>query len=105
MEKLSGSSFHIYVLDYDHDGYFDLALPNIPNNTLVYLRNPGSPYWRKLSQLVYAQVNKAKQQTDLRNLEKWQQHPIVTSAFSDSIRDFLFVNIDSEDKLVVIILS
>ena len=48
MEKYSGPSFHIYLVDFDKDGYIDIVLPNYLNNTLVYLRNPGSSYWRKV---------------------------------------------------------
>ena len=57
METYKGPSFHIYIVDYDKDGYLDIVLPNIVNNTLVYLRNPGSAYWRKVGQAVY-QSNK-----------------------------------------------
>ena len=49
MEKLSGPSFHIYMVDFDKDGYIDIVMPNKQNNSLVYLRNPGSAYWRKIS--------------------------------------------------------
>jgi len=38
-------------------------------------------------------------------MEKWAQVPVVQSAYSDSIKDFVLVNLDSEDKLVVVILS
>lgn len=57
MEKYSAPNFHIYIIDYDKDGYLDIAIPNTINNTLVYLDNPGSTYWRKVSQAVY-QTNK-----------------------------------------------
>ena len=38
-------------------------------------------------------------------MDKWKQVQIVHSAYSDTIKDFLFVNVDSEDKLVVILLT
>jgi hypothetical protein len=53
MEKLSSTSFHIYIVDFDQDGYIDVVMPNMLNNTLVYLKNPGSAYWRNVSQIVY----------------------------------------------------
>jgi hypothetical protein len=53
MEKYSGPSFHIYIVDFDEDGYIDLVLPNFVNNTMIYLKNPGSGYWRNVSQIVY----------------------------------------------------
>jgi hypothetical protein len=91
MERFSGVSFHLYIVDFDKDGYVDIVLPNFLNNTLVYLRNPGSAYWRKIS--------------DLKAMEKWPQVPVVQSAYSDTIKDFVLINIDSEDKLVVVVLS
>lgn len=72
-EKLSGPPFHIYILDFDKDGYLDIALPNQLNNTIVYLRNPGSAYWRKVGQVVYQQgANRAKLASELKMLEKWK---------------------------------
>lgn len=38
-------------------------------------------------------------------MDKWIQVPVVQSAFSDTLRDFVLVNIDSEEKLIVVILS
>jgi hypothetical protein len=105
LEKYSGGpSFHLYIFDFDKDGYLDIALPNFINNTLVYLRNPGSTYWRKVGSIVY-QANKQKIQNDLKAMEKWRQIPIIQSAYSDTIKDFILVNIDSENKLVVVVLS
>lgn len=71
MEKFSGPSFHIYMVDFDKDGYIDIVLPNLLTNQLVYLKNPGSAYWRKISSIVY-QSSKLKQINDLKAMEKWQ---------------------------------
>ncbi len=53
MERFSGLSSHLYIVDFDKDGYLDIVLPNFLTNSLVYLRNPGSAYWRKISSIVY----------------------------------------------------
>lgn len=71
MEKMSGPNFHIYVLDFDKDGYLDVAMPNHINNTLIYARNPGSAYWRKIGSLVY-QGNKSKMQQEFKTMERWK---------------------------------
>lgn len=47
MEKYSGPSTHIYILDYDKDGFMDIILPNQMTNDLILLRNPGYLYWRR----------------------------------------------------------
>ena len=104
MEKYSGPCFHIYIVDFDKDGYLDLVLPSFLSNSLVYLKNPGSAYWRKVSSIVY-QANKQKQISDLKAMEKWQEIHAVNSAYSDTIKDFILVNMDTEDKLVIIILT
>ncbi len=51
---MSGPSFNIYVTDFDKDGYLDIVLPNYITNQLVFLKNPGAAYWRKIGQIVYS---------------------------------------------------
>jgi hypothetical protein len=48
MERYSGAAFHIYIFDYDHDGFIDIVLPNQIANELTWLRNPGTSYLHKL---------------------------------------------------------
>jgi hypothetical protein len=44
----SGLNFHIYLLDYDMDGYLDIVLPNQVSNMLALVKNPGGQYWNKV---------------------------------------------------------
>lgn len=37
-------------------------------------------------------------------MDKWQQVPVFNSSFSDHVRDIILVNIDTEEKLVFIVL-
>lgn len=60
MEKLSALSFHLYILDYDKDGYLDIIFTNYITNKLVYVSNPGSDYWKKVYQIAQS-GNKGKQ--------------------------------------------
>ena len=48
----SGLSFHLYIIDYDQDGYNDFVIPDLLGNQLVsHIRNPGHAYWNKISHL------------------------------------------------------
>jgi len=49
MSKLSGLSFHIYLFDYDHDGFTDVMLPNFNSSSVISMRNPGADYWKKFN--------------------------------------------------------
>jgi hypothetical protein len=47
----SGLDFHMYLLDYDGDGYLDIVYPDKLRNQIVFVRNPGSVYWIKMISL------------------------------------------------------
>lgn len=38
-------------------------------------------------------------------VEKWHMHSLIESAYSLQLRDFVFVNIDTEDKLSIVVLG
>jgi hypothetical protein len=47
----SGLNFHMYLVDYDGDGYIDVVYPDQIRNQMLLVRNPGPAYWLKLATL------------------------------------------------------
>jgi hypothetical protein len=60
MEMISGPAFHIYIFDYDRDGYFDVVMASQVSNEIVYIKNPGSNYWHKVWSIVNSQNSKTQ---------------------------------------------
>jgi len=103
MEKYSGPSFHLYLVDYDKDGWVDIVLPNFHSNVVVCLRNPGMEYWHQVEGTL-KEIQKGKQRSALQKLTKWRPMNVASSLYSERLRDFVIVNIDSEDKMVFAVL-
>lgn len=104
----SGLSFHIYITDYDRDGYLDFVLPNQVTNELSLVKNPGGQYWSKVQSIKDKMSidSKEKIQNQIaKSVDKWQSIRLVESSYSISVRDFVFVNIDSEEKLAIVLLA
>lgn len=70
MERYSGAAHHIYILDFNRDGYLDIVLPNLVSNELVMLSNPGLAYWHRMDTIA-GQQNKQRQWSDLKQLQRW----------------------------------
>ena len=105
----SGSlNFHMYLIDYDLDGHLDIVYPDKIRNQLILLRNGGSMYWNKVNQIKdkYALSSKDRLQRELNSgVDKWHAHSMIDSAYTVKINDFVFVNIDTEDKLAIVLLG
>jgi len=72
------------------------------------VRNPGPTAWAKLASLKdkYAMSSKDRLQKELNtNMEKWHAYSLIESGYSLSIKDFVFVNVDNEEKLAIIVLG
>ena len=72
------------------------------------IKNPGGAYWSKVSTLKdrYSTQSKDRLQSEIsKGTERWKQVKLVESAYTLTIRDFVFVNIDSDDKLAMVVLS
>lgn len=47
----SGLDFHMYILDYDSDGFLDIVYPDKVKNQVILIRNPGQTYWSKVASI------------------------------------------------------
>lgn len=94
----SSINFHLYLMDFDGDGRLDLVYPCQVTNAVTLLLNPGGGYWSKVQGLKdkygYQSKERLQQEVNGKGVEKWRAVPLVESAYSISVRDFLFVNID-----------
>ena len=82
--------------------------PDKIRNQLVLVRNPGYAYWSKIdfTKDKYAMASKDRLQKEVNTVvEKWHTYSMIESAYSLQIRDFVFVNIDTEDKLSIVVLG
>ena len=70
MEALGAPAFHIYLYDYDKDGYFDIVMPSQLANEVIYLKNPGSTYWHKVWSIANG-PRSSTQKDSLLKLDKW----------------------------------
>ena len=72
------------------------------------MRNPGQSYWTKVVSLKdkYSMSSKDRLQKEINTgVDKWNSYSLVESGYSLHIRDFVFVNIDTEDKLSLVVLG
>ena len=86
----------------------DFVLPNFITNKLELVRNPGTAYWNKVKTLneKYSTVSKERLQSEIsKGVEKWKEVKLVESTHSIVIKDFVFVNIDSDEKLAIVLLA
>jgi hypothetical protein len=85
MNSLGGLCFHLYILDFDQDGYLDIIIPDKIENKLGYLKNPGI-------------VENPEHQ--------WKFTPIIESSLGESNRltDFVMINVDKSRQLVPVLL-
>ncbi len=86
-----------------------MIYPNKLTNQLTFLRNPGALYWAKANQVRerYVQLGRDRLQKEINLVaaEKWIGYKIIDSAYSIVLRDFVFVNIDSDEKLAIVALG
>lgn len=73
------------------------------------MRNPAKAYWIKLASLkdryaVSFPRERLHREVDV-GVEKWKAVKLVESAYSLQVRDFVFVNIDTEEKLCIVLLA
>lgn len=104
----SGLNFHAYILDFDKDGYLDFVLPNFVSNRLEIVANPGLQYWNRVTALKDRfSTQKERLQSEIaKSVEKWKEIKLVEPAARNVvIKDFVFVNIDNERKLVIVVLG
>lgn len=98
----------MYLMDYDGDGLLDLVYPDLIRNQLILVRNPGQAYWSKIvsTKDKYAMASKDRLQKEVNTVvDKWHTYSMIDSGYSLQIRDFVFVNIDTEDKLSIVVLG
>ena len=48
MEESSGLPFHMYIRDWNQDGYLDIILPVEATNSITQFQNPGKDLWPHL---------------------------------------------------------
>jgi len=96
IEELGGINFHLYIFDYDNDGFLDVLLPNRLESSVGILNC-------KFENAPHEQTHFHVETEQAPDKPIWQYSPFqsfVNSNFG-SLEDIVLINIDISSTLVV----